>query len=152
MSEKLKKQVRVELEQLNELLETHETLLNKVRSQEPDPIELSALAAMLHAFYTGSENLFKRVTIEIDGGLEKSEFWHQELLKNMANRNENRPSVISQALMEKLRPYLDFRHVFRQAYTFQLRWSKMSALVLECREVFARLEKELGVFLATAHE
>lgn len=43
--------------------------------------------------------------------------------------------------------YLEFRHVFRQAYSFQLRWDKMSPLVLGCEETLRQLEAELDVFL-----
>jgi hypothetical protein len=31
------------------------------------PIELAALAAALHSFYTGVENIFKRLVAEVDG-------------------------------------------------------------------------------------
>jgi hypothetical protein len=41
----------------------------------------------------------------------------------------------------------DSRHVFRQAYSFELRWQKMKHLVLELNEVLRRLEHELDTFL-----
>ena len=49
----------------------------------PDDIELSALAAMLHSFYNGIENIFKRVTAELDDRLPGGEFWHRELMDCM---------------------------------------------------------------------
>jgi hypothetical protein len=42
-------------------------LLAQCRNTAPTEIELSALAALLHSFYTGVENIFKRVTVELDG-------------------------------------------------------------------------------------
>lgn len=115
MSSKLKKQAAVELEQLNILLRDHRPLINKVTTEEPGRIEISALAAMLHAFYTGIENIFKRVKIELNEDMIKNEFWHRELLDSMAQSGTGRPAVISPSLRETLRGYLDFRHVFRQA-------------------------------------
>jgi hypothetical protein len=71
VSDKLKKQINVELEQLAHLLNTYQPLFKKCLSESPDPIEISALAAMLHAFYNGIENIFKRVSTELAGELPK---------------------------------------------------------------------------------
>jgi hypothetical protein len=53
-------------------------------------------------------------------------------------------------MRDALRGYLDFRHVFRQAYSFQLQWEKMSPLVLGCEETLRRLEVELDAFFEAA--
>jgi hypothetical protein len=146
MLDKLQKQVAVELEQLNRLLQTHRPLLSKCRSAKPDPIEISALAAMLHAFYTGIENILKRVAVELDNTPPTGEFWHRELLDNAARSGRARPPVISVHLRDLLRGYLYFRHVFRQAYTFELRWEKMAGLVNDCEDTLQELELELRNF------
>jgi hypothetical protein len=144
--DKLQKQAAVEIEQLNHLLETHRPLLSKCESIKPDSIEISALAAMLHAFYTGIENILRRVTLELDGEPPKGEFWHRQLLDNMAHPGPARPAVISAPLRDVLRDYLYFRHVFRQAYTFELRWEKMAGLVEGCENTLHQLELELNTF------
>ena len=56
-------------------------------------------------------------------------------------------AVISAPLRNRLREYLGFRHVFRQAYSFQLTWERMSSLVLGCEEALRTLETELDSFL-----
>jgi hypothetical protein len=75
----LKEQIGVEEAQLQHLLELHRPLLEKCRSEEPSPIELSALAALLYSYYTGIENLFRRVAIEVDGGTIHGDAWHRRL-------------------------------------------------------------------------
>ena len=45
MWDRLRKQVAVEVEQLNRLLEVHRPLLTRCRDTAPDSIELSALGA-----------------------------------------------------------------------------------------------------------
>lgn len=150
MWDRVRKQTAVEREQLNHLIETHRPLLEKCANVPPDAIELSALAAMLHSFYTGVENIFKRVVIEIDGAPPQGGSWHRELLDRVTHLSAARPAVISTSLRETLRGYLDFRHVFRNAYSFQLQWEKMASLVLECEETLQKLEAELDVFFESA--
>jgi hypothetical protein len=54
-------------------------LLEKCAVSPPNDIELSALAAMLHSFYNGMENIFKRVTLELGDRMPGGESWHKEL-------------------------------------------------------------------------
>jgi hypothetical protein len=51
------KQQAVEREQLQRLLGGYQDLL---RTPSPDPVQLYALAGLLHSFYTRIENVFKR--------------------------------------------------------------------------------------------
>ena len=150
MWHKLAKQISVEREQLNRLIEIHSRLITKCASDSPNDIELSALAALLHSFYTGVENIFKRVAVELDGETPRGEAWHRQLLDAMASPTTIRGPVISESLRDTLSEYLAFRHVFRQAYSFDLRWDKMSGLVLNCEPTFRRLEAEVEGFLKTA--
>ncbi len=150
MWDKLRKQVQVELNQLHSLLATHRALLEKRAEAAPDTTELAALAALLHSFYTGVENIFKRIAVEIDGAAPAGEFWHSQLLDGMMKMTRLRNPVISPALRARLKEYLEFRHVFRQAYIFQLRWEKMQPLVIDCDETFRQFETELNSFLGEA--
>ncbi len=150
MWHKLAKQINVEREQLRRLIQIHSRLLANCASQPPNEIELSALAALLHSFYTGVENIFKRVAVELDGETPHGEAWHRQLLDSMATSTKVHGALISESLRDTLSEYLAFRHVFRQAYSFDLRWEKMSALVLNCEATFQRLETELEAFLRTA--
>ena len=59
--DKFRKQQATEREQLQRLLFGIQRLLTQCRDTPPTEIELSALAATLHSFYTGVENIFKRV-------------------------------------------------------------------------------------------
>ena len=147
MWDKLRKQVVMECQELHRLLEIHRPLVLQCVRRPPNAIELSALAAMLHAFYNGIENILKRIAAEVDGRVPGGEFWHRELLEAMMKPNAVRPAAISDALSERLREYLEFRHVFRHAYTFDLRWEKMSALVHGCQDTLASFEVELEAFL-----
>ena len=140
------KKVDLELTLLRRLLHDHRKLLDKVRHGEPDGTELLALSALLHSFYTGIENAFKRIAIEIDSFVPTGVRWHSDLLSQMAQRRPDRPAVISSDLCARLGEYMEFRHVFRHAYTFDLNWRKMSDLVLQCDQTLEHLNAELQGF------
>ena len=152
MSDKLHKQIAVELQQLNRLLEVHQPLLAKCANEAPNEIETSALAAMLHSFYTGIENIFKRIVLELGDTLPSGNAWHRELLDAISTASAPDATVISTALRDRLREYLRFRHVFRQAYSFELRWEKMIWLVLGCEETLRLVEAELVGLWQTSDE
>jgi len=145
----VRKQVETELAELRRLLGTHQALLGRCRDGAPTVDEVPALAAILHSFYSGVEKLFKRLAVEVDGEAPRGEFWHSELLDRMSSRAPRRPAVLSEELRMELEEYMDFRHLFRHAYTFQLRWPKMAPLVLRLEAVMARLEGEAELFLHT---
>ncbi len=148
----LKDQLAIEQAQLQQLFEVHSPLLEQSRHQEPNPIELSALGAFLHSFYTGVENLFRRVTLELGDDLPQNDAWHQRLLQRMTVPTENRPALLSTDLADQLKVYLQFRHVFRQAYSFQLHWEKMAPLVLTSEAAFSSLRQEVSLFVQQMDE
>lgn len=147
MWHKLQKQVETELEQLRRLLETHRSLLKHSSHSTPSAIELSAMASMLHSYYNGVENVLKRIAIEIDGAVLSGEFWHRDLLDTAMRPSPSRPAAISEELGERLGEYLAFRHYFRHAYTFDLQWDRMQALVLDCEPTLQRFHAEIWAFL-----
>ena len=148
--DKFRKQQAAEREQLRRLLAGIQPLLSKTRDTAPNEIELSALAAVLHSFYTGVENIFMRVAIELDGEPVTGEAWHRDLLKRMTTPARHRPGLLSSELHDALLEYLRFRHVFRNAYAFDLDWEKMSHLVLQLSETLHKLEMALDVFIEFA--
>jgi hypothetical protein len=146
-SSKLKKQIEVELAQLHGLMDRHPQLLAKEPGDPLTPIETDAIAALLHSFYTGVENLFKRISVALDAGSPKGDSWHIALLDSMARATAERRPVISEELRMSLRRFLEFRHVFRHAYSFDLQWSKMAPLVGDCLPTFAKLKDEIESFV-----
>jgi hypothetical protein len=145
--DKFRKQQATEREQLQRLLSGIHRLLAQCRDTAPNEIELSALAATLHSFYTGAENIFKRVAMELDGEPVRGDAWHRELLRRMKTPTPRRPALLSEELHDTMSEYLRFRHVFRNAYSFDLDWQKMSPLVLRLEATFQKLEKALDDFL-----
>ena len=147
MSYRLRKQILAELEQLHRLVEVHRPLLDRGPDAPPSAVEVSALGALLHSFYNGVENIFKRIALELDGELPRTASWHRDLLESMARPARNRTAVISEPVRERCKEYLAFRHGFRSAYSFLLEWERMAPLVLDCQGILDQLEAEVLAFL-----
>jgi len=146
--DKFRKQQAAEREQLRRLLTGMQPLLVKCRETAPNQIELSALAALLHSFYTGVENIFKRAVAELEHTPVRGEAWHRDLLRRLTQPQAARPALLPDDLHNTLVEYLRFRHVFRSAYAFDLQWDKMSGLVLNVETTLQRLEQALDAVLA----
>lgn len=147
--EKCIEEIRNELELLESLLESHQELVEKARLNEIlSRVELSAAATVLHSFYNGIENIFRRIANRIDKACPSSEFWHQELLEQMIKEEAFRPRVISDKLYDTMSMYLGFRHFFRHAYAFQFKWRKMEKLILNIQDSFEQFKEELSVFIS----
>jgi len=67
--DKARNAAEIEFLQLNKLLDLNSDFLDKVARENPSPVEILAVAAILHSFYSGIENIFKRIAKEIDQGL-----------------------------------------------------------------------------------
>lgn len=137
----------VERQMLHRPLEGSRPLLDRCRASGPDTIELWAAAAMLHAFYNGIENAFKRIAIGFEGAVPHGPDSHRQLLDAMSRPGPGRPAVISEGLRERLDKYLDFRHFFRHAYAIDLRWERMAQEGYRCEDVLRDFEFELDAFL-----
>ena len=112
MSDKLRKQIDVERQQLRRLIDEHRPLLESCASSVPTAIEVSALATFLHSFYSGIENSLKRIAIEIDGAAPSGDASHRQLLTSMTTATDRRPAVLSETLYEVLSEYLAFATFF----------------------------------------
>ena len=145
---RFRSQAETELAQLRQLLTAHAPLVAKCRQTPPDFIECSALATMLHSFYTGIENILSRVTREIDNDPVKGERWHRDLLQRMTEARAERPAVLSDSMRTRLQDYLGFRHFFRSAYSIHFHWQEMETLVLDSERTFQRFSGEIAEFLA----
>jgi hypothetical protein len=142
-----RRQAELELLQLQQLLKAHAALIDKCRRIPPDQIECSALAAMLHSFYTGVENILKRAAREIDRQPIEGGSWHRQLLQQMTIATPLRPALISDGMVALLQAYLGFRHFFRNAYTHTFDWAEMRDLVTGCESTLQRFAGELAAFL-----
>jgi len=142
-------EIKSDLEDIETIIEEINALVEDVRSskQNPSQRDKAALGSFLHSFYNGIENILKRISREVDGTLPKGEGSHRALLKRMKRElPKGRPSVLETDTVEKLKPYLGFRHFFRHSYAFEIDWNKLKPLAEEVETVSSELKRDLEQF------
>jgi hypothetical protein len=143
----LKKLIEIEIENLERLVNENTVLTDRF-TDKPDFIETRAAGSILHDFYCAVEKIFKRITVYINNDLPDGEDWHIELLLQMASPIEKtRVAIISRELLEKLKEYLRFRHLFRNIYGFELNWERFKDLSLSLSAVLDELKDNLNRFI-----
>ena len=103
------------------------------RLYELSTLELAGVAALIHNFYNGIENVLKQLFLGAGLKLPDGSAWHKELLLMSVDNK-----FISSCLMEELKPYLAFRHFFAHAYALELHPERMEKLVVGMPGVFGK--------------
>jgi hypothetical protein len=150
--EELIEDIKSEIENLERVNKEMKSLLSKI-NKEPTFIEIRAAASIMHDFYSGIEKIFERIAISVDKNLPTGDRWHMELLLQMAKPSMHRKTaIISQNLFEKLKKYLDFRHLFRHIYGFELDWDRFKNLCVELESILSKFKTEINTFLMSLEE
>ena len=110
--------IKLEIEQIDKLLEKYEDLLRDCVDKKPDLVKMTAAASVLHSFYNGIEGVFLTISKRIDNLVPSGPQWHRDLLTSMAKDTGSRRAVITSELKNILADYLAFRHFYRHAYSF----------------------------------
>lgn len=121
-------------------------IFNEIPSHEKLPylsvLELAGVAALLHNFYNGIENILKQILIAGKIQIPEGRSWHKELLiKSVENE------VITENCKNLLVEYLAFRHFFSHAYAFDLYADKMEPLVENLKTVYTEFKKNINKFV-----
>jgi len=101
-------------------------------------LEIAGVAALLHNFYNGIENIVKQVFQQKSYPIPQGESWHRDLLLAAAEKN-----IISDLLLNDLKPYLAFRHYFSHAYALGLFPERMEPLVKDAVALFNEFKRQI---------
>jgi predicted nucleotidyltransferase len=148
LNEALKLDITDELKNLDRLVQEGQSYL-KTMPPEPTSMEIRAAASVVHDFYGGVERVFERIAVRLGPGLPAGPSWHILLLRSMESAIEGvRPAVIDHALAVCLVDYLNFRHVFRHNYGYELQWHRLRPLIEGIEATLTRLRRQLEQFMA----
>lgn len=143
LPEKAVARIEFETQQIDRLLETYGDLLERAQQETPDLVEVTAIASVLHSFFTGVESIFTYIADHIDDSVPKGPQSHSTLLDQMTRPLGGRDAILTADLRRELYEYLAFRHFYRHGYSFFLDWEKMVELVAPLTGVWQRLKRQL---------
>ncbi len=101
-------------------------------------LELAGVAALLHNFYNGVENVIKQVVQARHIQMPQGASWHSDLLNTAKEMG-----LITEATTDELKRYLAFRHYFIHAYVPDLDPARIEPLAADARDVFKRFKSEI---------
>ena len=140
--------IRIE-DEMNSLKITVDTL-NRALAEMAEVSEIfvaPALASYVVDFYTGCERISERVAVYLDGGVPRTENWHLELLKQMAEPGGcDRPPLWSGALLLDLSEYRKFRHLRQHNYDIKLKSERVIALAQQVLPVYEQIKLAIDDF------
>ena len=135
----LAQKIQAELENINELFKempSHSELPNL------STLELAGVAALLHNFYNGLENILKQILLFHKIKLPEGQSWHKDLLELVFKQE-----IISDECQNILGQYLAFRHFFSHTYALDLYPTKMEPLVKYSQQLYDLFKKDINKYL-----
>ncbi|MFZ1709796.1 MAG: hypothetical protein WAW20_14525 [Anaerolineae bacterium] len=138
--------IRAESQDLARVVERTDRIWQQALTSSDD-YYVDATALNLHGFYAGLERLLEIIADGVDQAKPGGAHWHDELLRQMAAEIPGvRPPVLSQETRDRLDRYRGFRHVVRNAYTYNLDPEQIGVLVKQLAPTMARVAHELTAF------
>jgi len=105
------------------------------------------VALNLHAFYVGIEHVLEAIARGIDGCVPNGPPWRPELHLQLSSALTGvRPAVLTPETRAGLDEFRAFRHIVRNVYTFNLRASRLEALVHALAPCNAQVRGDLQAF------
>jgi len=107
-----------------------------------------AIGYLLHNFYNGCENIFRRIAAFFENDI-GPDTWHADLLRRMRLEIQGyRPAVIDEQLYRLLEDFRGFRHVFRNAYSFELDWERERLVARRFDRAAGLMQDQVRAFLS----
>ena len=147
MDKTAKTKIEHEILRIDKSIVSVKPLLDLCKIKDPDIIEITAVAQVLHSFYNGVESiiilLFKCVNEKLPNGL----IWHKTLFEMSFGNNSRNVKIINDDIKNDLEKYLLFRHYIRHSYGSELDWNEMRPLVKEIENTWKVIKNNFEEFI-----
>lgn len=148
--DELKAEIAIEFDLLQQVVNELEALRRDLAGRQPTVRERTAAAAFLAQFYTGMENVLKRLSRFHGVMVPVGENWHLDLFKRFCGPGQPPlPPLFDADLERQLGPFRRFRHVVHHGYGFQIEWDRMREGLDQVSAILARLRDRVAAHLDT---
>jgi len=140
LDKNIKIKIEREIARIEKLLTDATPLLNLCKMKEPDFVEITATAQILHSFYNGVESIIILFFKNSSEKLPNDIHWHKTLFEMAFGNNSENIKIINDDVKERLGEYLSYRHFIRHSYSSELKWNEMAHLVKGLDELWERIK------------
>jgi len=147
LDESIKIKIEHEISRIDKLLNDVKPLLDLCKLKEPDIIEMTASAQVLHSFYNGIENIIVLFFKYMNEKLPNDNKWHKTLFEMAYGDNLKNIKIFRNEIKKKMEDYLLFRHFIRHSYSSELKWNQMKPLVIGINEIWEMVKIDFSIFI-----
>jgi hypothetical protein len=126
LDENLKIKIEHEISRVEKQITDAKPLLDLCKIKEPDFVEITANAQILHSFYNGVESIIILFFKNCGEQLPNDIHWHKTLFEMAFGNKSKGIIIIDDDIKEKLEDYLSYRHFIRHSYSSELKWNEMA--------------------------
>lgn len=105
---------------------------------------MGGVAALIHSFYNGMENVLKQALKDKNLSIPDGASWHRDLVYLSASK-----FFLSETTETNLNKYLSFRHYFVHNYSIDLNADELEPLVQNADNTFELFKIEIENYLKT---
>jgi len=120
LDEIVKVKIEHEISRIEKLMSDLKPLLDLCKIKEPDIVEKTAVAQVLHSFYNGIESIVVLLFKYMNEKLPNDNKWYKTLFEMMFGSNSKNIIMIRKDIKIKFEEYLLFRFFIRYSYSLEL--------------------------------
>jgi hypothetical protein len=143
----VREKIEHEISRIDKLLNDAKPLLDLCKLKEPDFVEITATAQILHSFYNGVESVVILFLKNIHEKVPNDSRWHKTLFEITFGQNSKNIKILRNDIKEQMEKYMYFRHFIRHSYSSELVWSEMEALVKNLDEMWKIIKIDFELFI-----
>ena len=147
MDDSVKIKIEHEISRIEKSLADVKPLLDLCKIRDPDIIEMTAAAQVLHSFYNGVESIIVLFFKYLDEKIPNDFKWHKTLFEMAFGNNTKDIKIIRDDIKKKLEKYLLFRHFIRHSYSSELDWNEMGPLIKEIENMWKIIKIDFETFV-----
>ena len=137
--EELLEEINIELKLMETTVREVVALSKNISGRDVSNWEKTAASAYMAQFYTGIENILKRISKFYNMPLSKTDTWHIDLFSRFCSPSEKPlPALFDESLKTDLTGFRKFRHVVHHGYGFSLDWERLIVGIEKMEDIFQR--------------